>query len=194
MTLNLSTCACPFATRGFQTLFFLLWNRVWDSLLCSGLLLWPLRHLQQRRGGGERRLCLVSHLMLLPSHRHGSVQVLSENRRRITPVCEIRSGAREKYGIEGEECEDWLLSCCFTACVVCQTAAEHEERGEAGRNWDDFLCQTLHVFIFLFCVDLRNSINIFVLQPVLCLIISFTSYWNEHLISTYKIRNSILMQ
>ena len=62
----------------------------------------------------------------------------------------FRSSAREKYGIEGDECEDWVshlsvssvsslsglspqvLGCFCTPCVVCQTAAEHEERGQAG--------------------------------------------------------------
>merc|ERR1711997_1100303 len=44
----------------------------------------------------------------------------------------FRSSAREKYGIEGEECEDWVLGCFCTPCVICQTAAEHEERGQAG--------------------------------------------------------------
>ena len=64
----------------------------------------------------------------------------------------FRSSAREKYGIEGDECEDWVsvscltissllslsrwspqvLGCFCTPCVVCQTAAEHEERGQTG--------------------------------------------------------------
>jgi len=40
----------------------------------------------------------------------------------------FRSAAREKYGIEGGEMEDWVCGICCGPLVDCQTAAEHEER------------------------------------------------------------------
>merc|ERR1712172_386976 len=35
-----------------------------------------------------------------------------------------RKAVRERYGIDGSDMEDWLLGCCCSACVSCQTAAE----------------------------------------------------------------------
>merc|ERR1711879_42531 len=40
----------------------------------------------------------------------------------------FRTAAIEQYGIEGEEMNDWGLGICCGPLVVCQTAAEHEER------------------------------------------------------------------
>lgn len=44
----------------------------------------------------------------------------------------FRTAAREQYGIEGDECQDWGLGLFCDACVICQTAAEHEERRGNG--------------------------------------------------------------
>ena len=40
----------------------------------------------------------------------------------------FRTTAREMYGIEGSEGEDWALGICCGPFVNCQTAAEIEER------------------------------------------------------------------
>ena len=45
----------------------------------------------------------------------------------------FRTTAREMYGIEGSEAEDWALGICCGPLVNCQTAAEIEEREMAGQ-------------------------------------------------------------
>ena len=45
----------------------------------------------------------------------------------------FRTAARDKYGIEGSEMEDWICGCCCGPIVNCQTAAEIEERTAAGQ-------------------------------------------------------------
>ena len=39
----------------------------------------------------------------------------------------LRSAAREKYGIEGDDLGDAVYSWCCTPCVNCQTAVEIEK-------------------------------------------------------------------
>ena len=43
----------------------------------------------------------------------------------------FRTSARELYGIEGSEGEDWLVGIFCTPCTVCQTAQEILERDKA---------------------------------------------------------------
>lgn len=51
----------------------------------------------------------------------------------MTPaVAMARTQTREKYGIEGEEMNDWCLSCFCPGCSEFQVAAELKKRKESG--------------------------------------------------------------
>ena len=49
-------------------------------------------------------------------------------------IAMARTQAREKYGIEGEEMNDWCLSCFCPGCSEFQVAAEIQKRKEAGEH------------------------------------------------------------
>merc|ERR1711983_620894 len=49
----------------------------------------------------------------------------------VPSISMARTQTREKFGIEGEEMNDWCLSCCCPVCSEFQTMAETKKRNES---------------------------------------------------------------